>query len=266
MSFWSDFFAGIGKMDETMKKFMENPLIDHGIDWLGDFLMLHPFRKNAAGIREVDPQWLRKEAPRLYARTSLDENLLREITYRREFKYRVALFDNWGPDEAVTDPDPLLGQIGPHQWDDFRLNLVDALFSQTGPAMIPLQDASREAKILELCVFLTEIAQLSDYYKLRRLVQIRYCRSRETDYKVVKFQQLRKRVFKTAGDLLTEIGNWISDPGPTEFVTLSTNAAAGIDTAGVEVRNWLENTATPQVNNLADRIRPRGLLRWLAGR
>ncbi|MBI5530817.1 MAG: hypothetical protein HY918_04985 [Candidatus Doudnabacteria bacterium] len=252
-------------LGDRLKKLVENPIIDHSIDWLGDFVMGKMFIKEKHGdttTRKINPEWLRKEAPRLYARTSLDENLLREITYSKYFQaaHRVSLFDNWGPNPTIADPDPLLGQIGPHQWDDFRLNLVDAMF-ETGPVLTPLKGAEKDEKIKELCNFLTEIAQLPNLYKLRRIVQLRYCRSRETDYKMVMFERLRGKVFASARDFMVEIRTWMNDPGPTGMLALSAIAATSITAATPIIQNAATNAAN-NLNNRAQQIRSRGLNRF----
>lgn len=255
------------KIFDQINDTLKHPMVEVGMDWLGDFVMGHMFTKRQEGDkikREIDPVWLRREAPRIYARTKLDENLLREITYSRHLfaGHRVAIFDNWGPDPATIDPDPLLGEIGPYQWDDCRLTLVEAMFSQDGPNLIPLKGVEREAKIKELCEFLTEIAQLPNPYKLRRMVQLRYCRSRETDYKMVMFERFRRKTFATMADFANDFQNWINDPGAKGYeaiaATIATGATAATLATGVFTRNAANN-----LNNLADRTRPRWLGRFI---
>ncbi len=226
-----------GKMSRSLKTVLDDPIVDHGLDWLGDYVMGHAFweKKMAADgtqNRGVNPAWIRRESPKIFAQTHLDENLLREITYSSHLAagHRTTLFDNWGPSPVLpADPgdyDPLLGEVGPHQWDDIRLSLVEELVGIT-------DDAKRQTKIKELGETLTEIAQLEPVFRLRRFIRLHYCKPREDDYRIVKVEQFFQRRFENFRDFQ----DWLISPDPTGFRIIEGNRVT-------QFRTFLENCAT----------------------
>jgi hypothetical protein len=199
MKFWDAIKDHIDNANQAFNKFDANPYFSHVVDWFGDFIMgRHFFNKetNPEGktVHTINHLWFRREAPHEFAKSHLDKNLLREITYSRHLKvgHRVRLFDNWGPDPTVIDPDPTLGQIGLNQWNDIRLTLVDNLF-QDVECQHPIVGDEREDIIIDLCQTLIEISKLDDLHKLRRFVELEYCKPREDDYEAVKWRHRRVR-------------------------------------------------------------------------
>jgi hypothetical protein len=205
----------MGKLNETLDTMDKNPWFSHAIDWLGDFLMGQHFLKKEVAAdgkttRSINHHWFRREAPHIFAESHLDENVLREILFARndtgkwllDAAWRVSLLDRWGPDPTVAIPDPTLGQIGRNQWNDIRLSLVSEMFTDPEECKVPLQGDLRKQKIQDICATLTEIAKLSNVYKLRRFVRMNYCKANEGDYRIVRYERFRRRTFTTIGNFL----------------------------------------------------------------
>jgi len=248
-----------------LNKALENPIVDHAIDWAGDYVMGHQFwKKSMSGKREISPEWLRTEAPHLWAESHLDENALREITYSAHLApaWRVALFDSWGPNPAVPNPDPALGQVGRNQWNDIRCSLVEEMFVRRTDHLEPLSGDARKDKLKELCATLEEIARLPNVYKLRRFVRLNYCKAREDDYNIVKLERMRGQTFTSINGLWTGFRSWVTDPaGLAANADLVTAAAQNAKPA---VRTYLDSLATT-INNCAARTRPNRFKRFFIG-
>ena len=265
---------------------LQNPVVDHLLNWAGDYFLGHAFwTKTSDGDktkREVNPAWLRREAPKHWAGTHLDETLFRLIMYatNQNGGVRTALLDNWGPPNPplplMDDPRHDLGQIGPHQWDDFRLTLIDELFTGPDNAKILLTGPEFTEKLTELAAFVTELSEIDAALRLRELIHLNYCKPREGDYKIVQVERFLGRRFKNLKDFL----DWIKRPDG--FLQLARSAAQSIDAQATRVAPSIRSAAygvfrtgpavqrplnalAISLNNQANRIRPTGWIRFFIG-
>jgi hypothetical protein len=236
----------IGKVTD----FLNDPKVDAAIDILGGIagaVIGEIIVKKTEGDttkRTLNPEWVRREAPKLYAETHLDENLLREITYSQDLSAgnRTELFDRWGPIPGRTVWNHAAGEVGPHQWNDIRLTLVEEMCDITDPGI-------RSAKIAELGAFLTELSKIEPGYRLLRFVRLNYCKPREEDYMIVKMQRFgRNRVAN-----LVQLQTWIMNTGPDGFVETAIRYYGHVETAATIAAPFV-NVADDFLRDAADDI------------